>query len=349
MKMAKRKILFLYTELAEYTFSCLRRLYESGTEVHVVRYPVNKEAPFLFSAGGAVRFIERDSLDRKGLDALVRSINPHAIVASGWIDREYVRVCHAYSGKTRTVLALDNKWTGSLKQRLASVASRFTLAKYFHYAWVPGNAQAEYANHLGFAGDRIKKGFYSCDFPAFDKIYRERVAGAFPHRFIFAGRYYGFKGVKELWEAFIELKTEFPNDWELWCMGTGDIVPVQHPSIRHFGFVQPGQLKDHLREGGVFVMPSRFEPWGVVLHEFAAAGFPVICSDQVGAAEAFLQAGRNGYSFPAGSKNGLKEAMRKVMELPEGELAVMGRASNGLAGNITPSTWTDTLLQMLRN
>ena len=53
--------------------------------------------------------------------------------------------------------------------------------------------------------------------------------------------------------------------------------------------------------GDLFLMPSSFEPWGVVVHEHAAAGFPLLLSDAVGAGERFLEAPRNGTAFRARS------------------------------------------------
>jgi glycosyltransferase involved in cell wall biosynthesis len=44
-------------------------------------------------------------------------------------------------------------------------------------------------------------------------------------------------------------------------------------------------------------MPSKKEPWGVVLHEMAIAGLPLLASENVGAASAFLREGENGKVF----------------------------------------------------
>lgn len=47
-----------------------------------------------------------------------------------------------------------------------------------------------------------------------------------------------------------------------------------------------------MKQCGVFILPSRIEPWGVVVHEFSAAGFPLLLSDQVGSAESFWKMAR---------------------------------------------------------
>ncbi|MEA3451830.1 MAG: glycosyl transferase family 1, partial [Bacteroidota bacterium] len=45
-----QKILFLYSELAGYTVNCVNHYIESnpGNEIHIIRWPLNKEAPFKF-------------------------------------------------------------------------------------------------------------------------------------------------------------------------------------------------------------------------------------------------------------------------------------------------------------
>ena len=47
--------------------------------------------------------------------------------------------------------------------------------------------------------------------------------------------------------------------------------------------MQPEDLLAFMSTGKAFVLPSTFEPWGVAVHEFAAAGYPLILSDAVGA------------------------------------------------------------------
>jgi glycosyltransferase involved in cell wall biosynthesis len=144
------------------------------------------------------------------------------------------------------------------------------------------------------------------------------------------------------------LQDEQPNDWELWCLGTGDLKPVEHPKIKHFGFVQPLELNQFIKESGVFVLPSRFEPWGVVVHEFAAAGFPLLLSDAVGAKEQFLKIGQNGFSFKENSVSQLKSALTKYIQLSNQDLVKMAQVSNELSKSITPETWVKTISKILK-
>jgi glycosyltransferase involved in cell wall biosynthesis len=152
-----------------------------------------------------------------------------------------------------------------------------------------------------------------------------------------------------LWNAFMDLQKEAPNDWELWCFGTGDVSPINHPKIKHFGFVQPSELPRYIKDTGVFVLPSRFEPWGVVVHEFAAAGFPIICTDEVGTRTSFTENNLNGYIYKSGDINQLKEVMKKIMNHSDKELFSMAEVSVEKAKQITPEKWANTLLSVINN
>jgi glycosyltransferase involved in cell wall biosynthesis len=345
------KVLFLYTEIADYFLACCQALVNAGTEVHVVCWPVNPEAPFRFKEIPGVRLYNRKSYDTAELEKLAAQIEPAVIVCSGWIDKGYLELCRQFKKNVSTVLVMDNPWCGGFKQRIACLASPFYLMSKFTHCWVPGKPQYFYARKLGFSSEKIMTGFYSADTGRFNELYemsKQAKENNFPHRFIYVGRYYVFKGIKDLWKAFVKLQDESPNDWELWCLGTGDVKPLSHPKIRHFGFAQPAAIGDLIKDTAVFVLPSHKDPWGVVVHEFAAAGFPLVCSDSVGAADEFIEEGLNGYIYGACNIDGLKHTLKKVMSKSDKELREMGRKSHQLAQAITPTKWAATLNRVMK-
>lgn len=347
------KILILYTELAGYTVACIEALVaDRKADVLLIRYPVNAEAPFRFTFPDTVRIADRRDFGASELEAAVKNFNPEIILCSGWNDKAYTAVCRKWKAKgIPVVLAMDNKWQGTLKQYAACALAPFTLLKTFSHCWVPGESQKIYAGKLGFRNDRIATGFYSCDFKHFSEVYSDSVFKSnmhFPHRFVYAGRYYDFKGIQDLWNAFVVFKQATKSDWKLICLGTGDITPVVHPDIEHKGFLQPDEMAEFMKGGGVFVMPSRIEPWGVVVQEYASAGFPLLVSDCVGAASAFLHEAKNGYSFTAGDVSSIAKALEKVSRLSDENLFRMSASSHLLASVFTPEIWADTLLNRFK-
>ncbi len=345
-----KKILFLYTELAEYVLASMQALEQYDVELHIVRWPINAEAPFEFRNLQGVTIYDRTSYTDESLLAFTEKLQPDLILTSGWIDKGYLKINKVWFHKCPTVLLLDNQYTGDVKQKIASFISPFWLKNKFSHAWVPGAPQFTFARKLGFENEDIRTGFYCADtqlFSTFLEQHPERST-TLPKRFIYIGRYVDFKGIEELWEAFVSFKKTHP-EWELMCIGTGDLWDqrVQSDGISHLGFVQPKELPNHLAQAGVFVLPSRKEPWGVVVHEMAAAGFPMICSNTIGAATQFLNEGKNGYVFQANSATAIQKAMEDIAHLTDQERVQMGEHSKRLALELTPDNWAATLMSFL--
>ena len=348
----KPKILFLYTEIAEYFLAGIDALNKKEAEIYIVKWATNKEAPFDFRNLNSVHFYERNNYSNTELSLLVKNINPNIIIVSGWIDKGYLKSLKAFQNKIPVVLSLDNHWTGSLKQRVAALVSPFFLKNKFSHAWVPGKAQKQYALKLGFKENKIHQGFYSADTQLFSEYYQKYRAQKqinYPKKLLYVGRYIKEKATPLLWEAFIELQAIKPNNWELICVGTGELFNKRkiHPKIKHLGFVQPTEMDKIIAETGVFVLPSNFEPWGVVVHEYAAAGFPLICSDKIGAATTFLKEGKNGFFFQSENKEDLKRALRTIMSTPSDRLFEMGDLSHKKAQQLSPEKWANTILKIL--
>lgn len=346
-----KKVLFLYTELAEYFVVCAKELAKSA-EVHIVRWPVNKDAPFQFNVPDSIKIYNRNEYDHISIKQLINLISPDVIVCSGWLDKGYLKAVSGYKNKIPVILTLDNQWTGSIKQMLATNIGKYFLLRKFTHVWVPGPRQEKYASKLGFKQENILTGFYSADHNLFNTLYekhKEAKQKKFPKKFLFVGRYIKHKGIEDLWQAFIALQTENPNEWELWCVGTGELehIAPKHPKIKHLGFIQPTDIETIVKETGVFILPSHFEPWGVVVHEYATAGFPLICSDQVGATSILLKDKENGFLFPAKNISALKKSLQKIIQLPNSELIKMGNASATLAKSITPEKWVHTIQSII--
>ncbi len=81
-----------------------------------------------------------------------------------------------------------------------------------------------------------------------------------------------------------------------------------------------------MRSCDVLVLPSRREPWGLVVNEAMACGLPVIVSDACGCVDDLVFSQRNGYVFPVDDVEALAEAMTKLAR-DNGKRAQMGEAA----------------------
>ncbi|MBK6344168.1 MAG: glycosyltransferase family 4 protein [Flavobacteriales bacterium] len=359
---ARPTILVLYTELAPYVLSCLNALVEQAdADIHLVRWPLNQEAPFTLAFHPRICVHERASLAGGALVDLVARIRPALTITSGWVDRDYLRAAaEAKRSGGVSIIALDTAWRGHWKQWANALIARIRLHRSFTHAWVTGKAQAEYARRLGFGTDRIRTGFYSADTALFLPL-GERIMAMrneqWPHRLLCVARYIPTKGHQLLCDAFAELcDAGDAGDWQLWIAGTGELHEQvkaspsgRHARITHLGFKQPEEMRTIVEQAGAFVLPSTYEPWGVVVHEHACAALPLVLSSAVGASERFLKEGGNGFRFIAGDKSSLKTALRMLILSHDIELRAMGQRSLELGKAWSPGSWAETAAELMNS
>lgn len=345
--MKNRSFLFLYTELAEYILACIELLsIQEKCDIHIIKWPSKNEAPFKFRMLKDVTVYNREEFSEFELLSLSKSLNPSAIITSGWVDKAYLKVNKHFHSICPTIIALDNHWTGEFSQRLKTFAGKYYFKSIFSDAWVPGEPQVPFAKRLGFKSENVHTGFYSADL----ELFKPNSDKNTNYNFLFVGRYLEFKGIFELWEAFIEFKTLSKNPWTLNCVGTGDLWEKRktHNDIIHHGFLQPEDLRKLVNSCDVFILPSHKEPWGVVVHEMAASGLSLLCTYQIGAATSFLIEGENGYYFQAKNSKSLLNSLRKIDQLSSEEINAFSKKSISLSKSITQETWVNTLLKIAK-
>ncbi len=340
------RVLFLYYELAGYNLACFKKFTELySAEVHVVRKPHDPHAPFDFTDHDNIHFYLSTDYTSLQLVELAEEINPSFIFCSGWNEKKYLHTCRHFYGKISTVLGLDNSWEGTLKQHIWSAMAPVYLKRYFSHVWLPGEPQKKYALKIGFKPYQIFTGFYAANVEWYRNFYlqfRDEKKEKFPHVILYVGRYLQLKGVQEMWDAFIEFQSQTNSDWEMWCIGKGDLNFPVHPKIKDFGFVQPDRMHKFIEKAGVLILSSRKDHWGMTVHEFGAAGFPLICSDKTYAITAFLKDGYNGYVHKASDKNSIIDALKRLVNTPDQTRFEMGDRSAELAAKITDATWAET-------
>lgn len=335
-----------------YSLSTLKKLAEDDIEIHVVHWDERKITPYQFHQLSNVYFYPRSQLNSLSIIDLIERINPEIAVVSGWEDFEYLKACRYLIKKNvKTVCGFDDQWHGTLKQYFAAFIGALKIFNiWFSHAWVCGPKQYEYARMLGFSKDEIVFDLYSADIELFNKGYNkyfQAKALNYPHRFLFVGRFEDPKGLDILTAAWSSLGSH-RKDWSLTLVGNGSLKSsiAKLENIDVIDFMQPELLVDLIGICGCFILPSRFEPWGVVVHEFSAGGMPLILSDSVGSSDLFLISGYNGYSFRNNSISDLREKMIKIINLSDESLIEMSTRSSLLSKRITPESSSKNLLSI---
>ena len=118
--------------------------------------------------------------------------------------------------------------------------------------------------------------------------------------------------------------------------------------VKVINFVQPEELPTLMMKAGIFVIPSIKEPWGLVIHEAAALGMPIIASKNCGAASTFVREGENGYLFDPLKQESLENAIWKITNKSESDLVKMGEISHQLSSKITQDIWASVLYNVIK-
>jgi glycosyltransferase involved in cell wall biosynthesis len=90
--------------------------------------------------------------------------------------------------------------------------------------------------------------------------------------------------------------------------------------VRFPGYVPYPELPALYAAADLFVHPAREERWGVSVQEALACGLPVVASSRVGAAYDLIEAGGNGFVYPAGDSDRLALLIAEALALPPGQV-----------------------------
>jgi len=83
--------------------------------------------------------------------------------------------------------------------------------------------------------------------------------------------------------------------------------------VRFLGFLNQSQLPAVYRSVDLMVLPSDYEPFGVVVNEAMCCGCPVLVSDRVGAGPDLIAPVDPAFIFPCGDVDALREAIARAV------------------------------------
>jgi glycosyltransferase involved in cell wall biosynthesis len=87
--------------------------------------------------------------------------------------------------------------------------------------------------------------------------------------------------------------------------------------VKFLGFVNQTKLPAVYASADLMVLPSEYEPFGLVVNEAMLCGCPVLASDRVGAVRDLIEDGRTGYVYACGNADELAKTMSRILSHPE--------------------------------
>lgn len=173
--------------------------------------------------------------------------------------------------------------------------------------WTIGTSNARYWSALGF--HRQVRVPYVVPVPPARSDREEILLGPVIHQeFVvgYVGRLDPTKGIDDLIRAWASFRAEVPeSEVALLICGSGEVdgrvreYAATETTCHPLGPLTHADLGSVYARCDVVVVPSRSEPWGLVVNEALTYGARVIASDRVGAADDLVTAA-NGQRFPAG-------------------------------------------------
>ncbi|SDL60414.1 Glycosyltransferase involved in cell wall bisynthesis [Catalinimonas alkaloidigena] len=228
------------------------------------------------------------------------------------------------------------------------------IKRFFFRRWVDGwlvsgvRAQAHFVNRLGIDPTRIRTGYSVVDNHHFAQGNKAKDSSL--PTLLCVARFSEEKNLTALLKAF--RKSRLIDQWRLQLVGGG---PQQkeletlatHPHTQLHGWVAYAQLPDLYAQADAFVLPSVFEPWGLVVNEAMAAGLPVLVSEQCGCAPDLVSS-ENGWVFDAEKEETLVAVLNQLAEVSVESLRARGKRSQEIIQHFTPDTWASAIVALLQ-
>jgi glycosyltransferase involved in cell wall biosynthesis len=148
----------------------------------------------------------------------------------------------------------------------------------------------------------------------------EKPRQTIPFVFLWAGRLEHVKGIDLLLEAVHLLKKELKTDFRVRLAGKGNLrqeLELQSEKLGlsgevvFLGRISRAEMQQEMQRANCFILPSRYEAFGVVLIEAMASGLPVIATRSGGPDT--IVTGENGLLVDPDDAPQLAEAMEQMI------------------------------------
>lgn len=158
---------------------------------------------------------------------------------------------------------------------------------------------------------------------------------------LFVGNLIPRKGIDYLAQACGQLKAKGvpftlrllgggDRDWATSLFAQADVLD----RVQFGGFCEGAALREEYRQASLFVLPSRHDTYGVVTHEAAASGLPVVISKHAGSSAVLVDEGVTGYIIDPADTEEFAAVLEKLVINKESRIAF------GNAGRAKAQEWS---------
>ena len=347
--MNQNKIIFLYAELTPYLLGCLQFFTEENPNltIRVYYHNVFNELDLNVTS---IEFIDRKIFKTKlELYQDVKKNSPQVLLISGRMDKGYLFVAKKFRDNILRVCLFDTIYRNDIKNLIKKIFSKILYKQYFDVMWGVGKLQEKFALEVGYKPKSILNGFYVADKKFFNNTFTPNF-----HRnnynFLFIGRLVKEKNILNFAQAIENINNKTNSSHKLGVIGEGYLKPsiINFSCIDYLGSKTQDEIIKISKKYQAFCLPSVYEPWGVVLHEMAAIGMPILSSDQCGSAFDLIEDGKNGFKFSPHSIKSIEKSLIKFISLTLNEKIKFSKRSQEISKKINHIEWNNNLLDLLQ-
>ena len=268
----------------------------------------------------------------RGLAAAVTSRRPGALLINGWSRMIWWQAA-ALARRLRIPYLVRGE-SHRLRPRAPAVEwlKRQSVGRLVRGAaacLAIGTHNARLYEHYGVPADRVHLAPYCID----NAFFADRAAQVDPQEqkrqwgipqgrtvALFAGKLIDVKSPADPLAAFARLPADVRRRWALVYAGEGRLrrelelraASVPQLAVRFVGFLNQTRIPAAYAVADALILPSGFEPWGLVVNEAMACGVTAIVSDRVGCAPDLVHEGRTGWTYPAGDASALAGVLGRL-------------------------------------
>ena len=235
---------------------------------------------------------------------------PYKEVIVGDYDRVYSWLTVFLSPRKKNAIIVESTLRDTKKKGIRALLKRLFF-KRVSKAYVCGKSHADLVKYFGFSGKIVDIGSVGFIRRVPQPPYQERIK---VEKFVYVGRLVPVKNLEWIIQRFAS-----HLDIELMIIGTGELEgklkAMSPPNVLFKGEIPNSELYKYYQNADVFVLPSYYEPYGLVVEEALNNGTPVLVSHMVGCQDNLVAANKVGLVFHIDDIDDFEKQLSHIRDL----------------------------------
>jgi glycosyltransferase involved in cell wall biosynthesis len=229
-------------------------------------------------------------------------LKPDVVVTGGYNPTHLLAFLYCLLRGARHISNTDGDYQSEARLSAVHRAIRWAVSLRTKAYIGPSDSSLRLFRSWGVADHRLFKAPLSVDNDAFHSAH----GGDREFDFLFCGRLAVVKDPLFALAVCAGVAEKLNRRVKILVLGSGplaeavDAMANDTPTIEvtRPGFVQSSETSLWFQRSRLFLFPTNWDPWGLVVNEACAAGLPVLASPEAGAARELVRDGENGYVLP---------------------------------------------------